>query len=110
VFLLFLSLRNLFGAGGVVLLVLGGVRLYPFLRRVLMRGFRRFVPHDPKGKVHDNRRQPGSGGVGRLLPSRPMVRHNLDAWEADFFMTKVAGTRKRSIRSYPLGNILPAFL
>jgi hypothetical protein len=38
----------------------------------------------------------------------------LSSWatwrKADFFMTKVAGTRKRSIRSYPLGNILPAFL
>ena len=60
--LLFLSLRNLPGAGGVVLLLLRGLRLYLFLRRVLVRGFRRFVPHDSKGKVHDNRRQAGSGG------------------------------------------------
>ena len=61
--LLFLSLRNLLGAGGVVLLLLSGLRLYLFLRRVLVRGFRRFVPHDSKGKVHDNWRQAGSGGA-----------------------------------------------
>jgi hypothetical protein len=28
---------------------------------VLVRGFRRFVTHDPKGKVHGNRRQPEAG-------------------------------------------------
>ena len=33
--LLFLSLRNLLGASGVVLLLLSGLRLYLFLRRVL---------------------------------------------------------------------------
>ena len=48
---LLLSLRNLLGAGGVVLLLCG----------VLVRGFRRFVTHHPKGKVHDNGRQPGGG-------------------------------------------------
>ena len=58
---LLLSLRNLLGAGGVVLLLLCGVRLYLFLCRVLVRGFRRFVTHHPKGKVHDNGRQPGGG-------------------------------------------------
>jgi hypothetical protein len=47
--------------GGFVLL-LCGLRLYLFLHPVLVRGFRRFVTHDPKGTVHDNWRQ--SGGVG----------------------------------------------
>ena len=34
---------------------------YLFLHRVLVRDFRRFVTHDPKGKVHGNRRQPEAG-------------------------------------------------
>ena len=89
--LLFLSLRNLLGAGGVVLLLLNGLRLYLFLRRVLVRGFWRFVPHDSKGKVHDNWRQAGSGGVGRLRPSRPMVRHNLDDRERRAKLVDYAG-------------------
>jgi hypothetical protein len=59
--LLFLSLRYLPSVGGLVLL-LCGVRLYLFLHRVLVRRFRRFVTHDPKGMAHDNWRQ--SGGLG----------------------------------------------
>jgi hypothetical protein len=70
--LLFLSLRNLPGGGGLVLLFCG-VRLYFFLHRVLVRGFRRFVTHDPKGMVHDSWRQ--SGGVAfsmrQFLPTYP---------------------------------------
>jgi hypothetical protein len=31
-----------------VLLLLSGVRLYLFLRRVFLRGLRRFIPHNPK--------------------------------------------------------------
>ena len=58
---LLLRLRNLLCAGGDVLLLVCGFSLFLFLRRVLVRGFRRFVTHDPKGKVHDNGRQPGGG-------------------------------------------------
>ena len=76
--LLFISLRNLLGAGGVVLLLLSGLRLYLFLRRVLVRGFRRFVPHDRRVRSTTTGVKPEAGGVGRLRPSRPMVRHNLD--------------------------------
>jgi hypothetical protein len=68
---LLLGLRNLLGAGGVVLLLLCAVRLYLFLRRVLVSGFRRFVTHYPKGKVHDNGRQPGAGA----FPIAAIVTH-----------------------------------
>ena len=50
-------------AGGVVLLLVCGFSLLLFLRRVFVRGFRRFVTHDPKSKVHDKRRQPGRRSV-----------------------------------------------
>jgi hypothetical protein len=56
---LFLSLGNFLGASGVVLLLFG--RLHLFLHRVLVRGFRRFVTHDPERKIHGNRRQPEAG-------------------------------------------------
>src|SRR5580692_1835193 len=55
---LLLGLRNLLCAGGDVLLLVCGFRLFLFLRRVLVRGFRRFVTHDPKIKVLHKRRQP----------------------------------------------------
>jgi hypothetical protein len=40
---------------------------------VLVRGFRRFVTHDPKGKVLENRRQPEAGVflLRQLLPGHP---------------------------------------
>src|SRR6516162_3904517 len=60
--LLFLSLRNLLGAGGVVLLLLSGLRLYLFLRRVLVRGFRRFVPHDRRVRSTTTGVKPEAGG------------------------------------------------
>jgi hypothetical protein len=47
---LFLSLRSLLGA----LFLVCGIRLCLFLRRLLLRGFRRFVTHKPKIKVHTN--------------------------------------------------------
>ena len=53
-----LRLRNLLCAGSDVLLLVCGFSLFLFLRRVLVRGFRRFVTHDPKIKVHHKRRQP----------------------------------------------------
>ena len=68
---LFLGLLNLLGAGGFVLLLPCGVCLYPFLHRVLVRRFRRFVTHDPKGKVHGNRRQPEAGA----FPIATIVTH-----------------------------------
>ncbi len=46
-----LLLRNLLGAGTVFL----------FLRRLLARGFRRFVAHKHNAKVHGNRRQHSDG-------------------------------------------------
>src|SRR5580692_4713270 len=55
---LLLRLRNLLCAGGDILLLVCGFRLFLFLRRVLVRGFRRFVTHDPKIKVLHKRRQP----------------------------------------------------
>src|SRR5271157_1840734 len=55
---LLLRLRNLLCASGDVLLLVCGFSLFLFLRRVLVRGFRRFVTHDPKSKVHHKRRQP----------------------------------------------------
>jgi len=55
---LLLRLRNLFCAGGDILLLVCGFSLFLFLRRVLVRGFRRFVTHDPKIKVLHKRRQP----------------------------------------------------
>jgi hypothetical protein len=61
--LVLLRLRNLLRAGGVVLLLVCGVSLYLFLGRVLVRGFRRFITHDPKGKVHVKRSQPRRPGV-----------------------------------------------
>jgi hypothetical protein len=66
---LFLSLRNFLGARGFVLLLCG--RLHLFLHRVLVRGFRRFVTHDPKRKIHGNRRQPEAGAflLRQLLPT-----------------------------------------
>jgi hypothetical protein len=54
---LLLSLRNLLGAGSIFFLLACGGRLCLFLRRLLARGFRRFVAHEPNAKVHDNRRQ-----------------------------------------------------
>jgi hypothetical protein len=66
---LFLSLRNFLGARSFVLLLCGGLHL--FLRRVLVRGFRRFVTHDPKRKIHGNRRQPEAGG----FPIETIVTH-----------------------------------
>jgi hypothetical protein len=66
---LFLSLGNFLGARGVVLLLFG--RLHLFLHRVLVRGFRRFVTHDPERKIHGNRRQPEAGA----FPIATIVTH-----------------------------------
>lgn len=56
--LLFLGLWSLLGASGAVLVLLSGVRLCLFLRRLFLRGFWRFVPHGSKNKIHQKRRQP----------------------------------------------------
>jgi hypothetical protein len=54
---LLLSLRCLLCGGRVVLLLVRGGGLRLFLRRLLVRGLRRFVTHDPITKAHDKRRQ-----------------------------------------------------
>jgi hypothetical protein len=56
---LLLSLRYLLCGGRVVLLLVRGGGLCLFLRRLLVRGLRRFVTHDPITKAHDKRRQRG---------------------------------------------------
>jgi hypothetical protein len=72
-----LLLRNFLGAGSVFLFLVCRVGLCLFLRRLLARGFRRFVAHKHNAKVHGNRRQlrgqrrsrwapaPISGAVGK---------------------------------------------
>lgn len=55
---LLLSLRTLRRTSGFFLLLLCSVRLCLLLRGALLSGFRRFVAHNPKGKVCDGRRQP----------------------------------------------------
>jgi hypothetical protein len=70
--ILCLSLRDLLGTGSPVLLLPCGVRLYLFLDSVLVRGFRRFVAHDPKGKVDGNGRQPGR--LARFLSRHGIAR------------------------------------
>jgi hypothetical protein len=71
-----LLLRNLLGAGSVFLFLVCRVRLCLFLRRLLARGFRRFVAHKHNAKVHGNRRQHSDGvchypgAAGTALPSR----------------------------------------
>jgi hypothetical protein len=52
-----LLLRNLLGADSVFLFLVCRVRLRLFLRRLLARGFRRFVAHKHNAKVRGNRRQ-----------------------------------------------------
>ena len=56
-----LLLRNLLGAGSVFLFLVCRVRLCLFLRRLLARGFRRFVAHKHNAKVHGNSRQHSDG-------------------------------------------------
>jgi hypothetical protein len=48
---LLFSLRNLFSASGVFLLLAYNVRLRLFLHRLLAFVFRRFVAHEPKANV-----------------------------------------------------------
>ena len=105
--LLLLSLRNLLGAGGVVLLLLCGVRLYPVLHRVLARGFRRFVTHDPKDKVHDDWRHPGRAfpnvNLKDLAPITPKGQKRSIAEAktdgvtsgSEFVLDKIAAIRNR---------------
>jgi hypothetical protein len=62
---LLLGLRNLLCARGVILLFCGA-SLCLFLRRLLVRGFRRFVTHEPKNRIHDKRSQYGQASFGRI--------------------------------------------
>ncbi len=48
---LLFSLRNLFSASGVFLLLALNVRRFLFLHRLLAFVFRRFVAHEPKATV-----------------------------------------------------------
>jgi hypothetical protein len=52
--LLLLGFWNLLCRGCAILLLARGGRLDLLLRRVLVRGFRRFVTHSSNPKVHDN--------------------------------------------------------
>jgi hypothetical protein len=64
-----LFLRNLLGAGSVFLFLVCRVRLRLFLRRLLARGFRRFVAHKHNAKVRGNRRQLGGRERSRSAPA-----------------------------------------
>jgi hypothetical protein len=64
-----LLLRNLPSAGSVFLLLACGSRLCLFLRRLLARGFRRFVAHKHNAKAHGNRRQLGGRERSRWAPA-----------------------------------------
>jgi hypothetical protein len=64
-----LLLRNLPSAGSVFLLLACGSRLCLFLRRLLARGFRRFVAHKHNAKAHGNRRQLSGRERSRWAPA-----------------------------------------
>ena len=95
--LLFLGLRSLLGASDAVLFLLSGVRLYLFLRRMLLRGFWRFIPHGPKNKIHPNRRQPTEAIYSFLLTTAiSFLNRTLDIAIADLF---APGSRPQQVIS-----------
>jgi hypothetical protein len=65
-----LGLRNLFCAGGVAFLLVCGVCFRLFLRRLLVRSFRRFVAHNPQAKIQGERSQYGHHWISLLPMSR----------------------------------------